>query len=101
MSITDQTISDFKWHFHSVRGFQAVPTQVTNGDGKKKFNYSAIKNQLNDQNWRNHFKTEVGLTPSPIVEENLCSWGAIDVDDYTVEGTVSYTHLTLPTIYSV
>ena len=42
MSITDQTITDFKYYFHSIRGYQAIPTQQTNGDGKRKFNYRAI-----------------------------------------------------------
>ena len=86
MSITDQTIADFKYYFHSIRGFQAIPTQQTNGNGKRKFNYRAIEHKLTDQDWRNHFKTEVGLTPSPIVEESQCDWGAIDIDEYTVEG---------------
>ena len=84
--ISDQTITDFKYYFHSVRGYQAVPTQQTNGNGKRKFIYRAIEHQLTEQDWRNHFKTEVGLTPSPIVEQSQCDWGAIDVDDYSVEG---------------
>ena len=41
---------------------------------------------ITDQDWRNHFKTEVGLTPSPIFEQSQCDWGAIDIDEYTVEG---------------
>ena len=86
MSISDQTITDFKYYFHSVKGFQAIPTQVTNGDGKRKFNYRAIEHNLTEQDWRNHFKTEVGLTPSPIYEQSQCYFGALDIDKYTVEG---------------
>ena len=84
MSINEQTITDFKYHFHSVRGFQAIPTQQTNGDGKRKFNYQAIKHTLKDQDWRNHFNTEVGLTPSPIFDQSQCNFGALDIDDYSV-----------------
>ena len=86
MSISDKTITDFKYHFHSVRGFTAIPTAETNGNGKRKFIYRAIEHQLTEQDWRNHFKTEVGLTPSPIFEQSQCNWGSLDIDEYTVDG---------------
>jgi len=86
MNVVEKTIEDFKYYFYAVKGFQAIPTKQKNGDGKVKFNYRAIERPLTDQDWRNHFKTVVGLTPSPIFDENLCNWGSLDIDEYSPEG---------------
>ena len=83
MRIDDETIEQFPALFKSVRGFNAMPLQNTkNGNGKVKFTYSAITGHIKLQNYRNHFQTASGLTPSPIVDQEYCWWGAIDVDDY-------------------
>jgi len=82
MNIADQTIKDFQHHFYSFRGFRAIPGNIIAENGKRKFSYSAFKNELTDREWNNHFKTAVGLTPSPIINGNQCTWGCIDDDKY-------------------
>ena len=58
----------------------------TNPNGKRVFTYSAITGGITNQNYRNHIQTEVGLTPSPLIDEDKCWWGALDIDTYNMEG---------------
>ena len=62
-----QVVADFKHHFYATRGYKAIPTSVVSDGGKRKFSYTAIDHGLTEQHWTNHFKTEIGLTPSPMV----------------------------------
>jgi hypothetical protein len=77
-----QVVADFKHHFYATRGYKAIPTSVVSDGGKRKFSYTAIDHGLTEQHWTNHFKTEIGLTPSPMVNGNECCWGGIDIDSY-------------------
>ena len=78
----ESIVEDFKFIFHAIKGYKAIPTKEVKENGKLKYNYFAISNNLVEQDYLDHFKTDKGLTPSPIYETNLCCWGAIDVDVY-------------------
>tara|TARA_R100001369_G_scaffold8823_1_gene21247 strand:- start:1811 stop:4030 length:2220 start_codon:yes stop_codon:yes gene_type:complete len=80
-----QSVNDFKHYFYSKRGFRAIPGSQINDNGKRKFSYTAIEHELSEQDYTNHFRTEIGLTPSPIINGNECCWGAIDIDSYGLE----------------
>ena len=82
MNLPEQTIKDFQHHFYSFKGFRAIPGNIIAENGKRKFSYSAFEKDLTKQEWNNHFKTAVGLTPSPIINGNQCTWGCIDDDKY-------------------
>lgn len=82
MNLPEQTIKDFQHHFYSFKGFRAIPGNIIAENGKRKFSYSAFEKDLTNQEWNNHFKTAVGLTPSPIINGNQCTWGCIDDDKY-------------------
>ena len=63
-------------------------------NGKQKGKAFIVRGQVTDELWSNHLEGKgPALGIIPITEDNSCRWGCID--------TVSYTHLTLPTIYSV
>ena len=79
----EQVVKDFKYYFHAVKGYKAIPTKKVDPDtGKLKYNYFAISNNLVEKDYLDHLQNNEGLTPSPIFETDLCCWGAIDVDVY-------------------
>ena len=82
MSVSQQVIDDFKWHFYATRGYKAIPGTKIKENGKREFSYTAIEHKLGVADYNNHLRTDIGLTPSPIINENECTWGAIDIDDY-------------------
>ena len=83
MPIQDETIQKFQDLFACTKGFQAVPlTNTPDENGKIKYKYTAFQGPIKTQHYRNHFNTAIGLTPSPIVDNEWCKWGAIDIDKY-------------------
>ena len=83
---TDEIANKLEHFFVAEKGFIATPTNRTKENGKREFVYSAIRGGVDNQSYRNHIKTEVGLTPSPLIDEDKCYWGAIDIDTYNMEG---------------
>jgi hypothetical protein len=83
---TDEIANKLEHFFVAEKGYSAVPTQIIQDNGKRKFTYTAIRGEINTQSYRNHIKTEVGLTPSPLIDHDKCYWGAIDIDTYNMEG---------------
>jgi len=84
---TEELANKLQHFFPSEKGYSAIPTEQTKPNGKRVFTYSAITGGITNQNYRNHIQTEVGLTPSPLIDEDKCWWGAIDIDTYNMEGT--------------
>ena len=84
---TEELANKLQHFFPSEKGYSAIPTEQTKPNGKRVFTYSAITGGITNQNYRNHILTEVGLTPSPLIDEDKCWWGAIDIDTYNMEGT--------------
>ena len=83
MPIQDETIQKFQDLFACTKGFQAVPlTNTPDENGKIRYKYTAFQGPIKTQHYRNHFNTAIGLTPSPIVDNEWCKWGAIDIDKY-------------------
>ena len=41
-----------------------------------------VKGPVNEDLWRKHLAGEIGIGIVPIMEDNNCTWGAVDVDDY-------------------
>lgn len=79
----EEAVKDFKFYFHAIKGYKAVPSKSVDPDtGKLKYNYFAISDNLVEQDYLDHLKKENGLTPSPIFDTDQCCWGAIDVDVY-------------------
>ena len=83
---TDEIANKLEHFLVAEKGFIATPTNRTKENGKREFVYSAIRGGVDNQSYRNHIKTEVGLTPSPLIDEDKCYWGAIDIDTYNMEG---------------
>jgi len=52
--------------------------------GKKNGVYRIIKNPPEAQHWIDHLNGKQGLGIIPIMDDNTCKWGAIDVDNYQV-----------------
>ncbi len=75
-------IKKFSDRFFATNGSKATPKSEQSATGKKKFDYSRLFKKLDYQNYSNHFKTETGLVPIPIVDKEYCYWGAIDIDVY-------------------
>ena len=72
--------------FVAEKGYSATPKNTKRADGKIEFIYRAKTSKISNQDYRNHIQTEVGLTPSPLIEEDKCYWGAIDIDTYNMDG---------------
>ena len=83
--ITEELAKQFDNHFYSAKGYLAKPTNQKGANGKVKFNYIAINEDVGLQHWINHFDSEVGLTPSPIFKKDQCYWGALDIDIYNLD----------------
>ena len=64
-------VKEFDNHFWSAKGYVAVPTSKKGANGKVKFTYRAIPGDIDKKHWENHFNTENGITPSPIVKSNM------------------------------
>ena len=82
---TDEIANKLEHFFLAEKGFSATPSD-NYVEGKRKFSYIAIRGGIDNQSYRNHIKTEVGLTPSPLIDDDKCYWGAIDIDTYDMEG---------------
>ena len=72
--------------FVAEKGYSATPKNTKRADGKIEFIYRAKTSKISNQDYRNHIQTEVGLTPSPLIEEDKCYWGALDIDTYNMDG---------------
>ena len=81
----ESVVKDFKWFFYAIKGYKAIPTKRVKSNGKKEYNYFAIKEDLVEQDYLNHLEKDQGLTPSPIYEVDQCCWGALDVDEYKID----------------
>ena len=78
----NQIVDNFYELFYAHNGSVATVSKEQPNPTKKKFVYSRLFGDLNKQNYSNHLKTEVGLVPIPIIDDEFCYWGAIDIDVY-------------------
>ena len=56
-----------------------------NANGKKTGVYKIIKKPPEVDHWKDHLSGKQGLGVIPIMDDNTCLWGAIDVDNYQVD----------------
>ena len=56
-----------------------------NTNGKKTGVYKIIKKPPEVTHWEDHLNGKQGLGVIPIMDDNTCLWGAIDVDNYQVD----------------
>jgi len=56
-----------------------------NGGVKKNGVYTVIKTPPNVDLWQKHLDGEKGIRIIPICDDNTASWGAIDIDNYSVD----------------
>ena len=69
--------------FHAHNGYTVkLNGQIRAKDKKIKKSYSRIFKKLTIDHYNNHYKTGIGLTPSQVVDKDLCYFGAIDIDTY-------------------
>jgi hypothetical protein len=55
-------------------------------DGKKKKGAAKVlQEQTTVEHWQEHLDGEVGLGIVPIMDDNHCWWGAVDIDDYSLD----------------
>ena len=85
MFSAESVAKDLKYYFHASKGYTAIPTKRVRSNGKKEYDYLAIKEDLAEQHYLNHLQKDQGLTPSPIYEVDQCCWGAVDVDIYNLD----------------
>ena len=85
MFSAESVAKDLKYYFHASKGYTAIPTKRVKSNGKKEYDYFAIKEDLVEQDYLNHLEKDQGLTPSPIYEVDQCCWGAVDVDIYNLD----------------
>ena len=85
MANLDKITDSFEYTFFAKEGFKAVPSNTFDNNGKKKvkFNYSALGRPINKKDYYYHLTTDIGLTPSPIINSSKCLWGAIDDDKHS------------------
>ena len=69
--------------FHAKNGYTVeLKDEVRATDNKKLKKYKRISKELTLQDYSNHYKTGLGLTPSPIVDDSFCYMGCLDIDAY-------------------
>jgi len=69
--------------FHAKNGYTVeLKDEVRATDNKKLKKYKRISKELTLQDYSNHYKTGLGLTPSPIVDDSWCYMGCLDIDAY-------------------
>lgn len=61
-----------------------VVSTTRDRDGKKQGTAKVIREPTTVDMWEEHLKGGTGLGIIPINSENLCRWGAIDIDQYDV-----------------
>jgi hypothetical protein len=59
-----------------------VPNSKVNGQGKVEGECRTEKKEVTKELWEEHIKGTVGLGIIPILDENKCKWGCIDIDVY-------------------
>lgn len=57
----------------------------SNGQVKQQGTYSVVRLPTTVEHWEDHLSGGTGLGIIPIRTDNTCYWGAIDIDDYTVD----------------
>tara|TARA_R100001369_G_scaffold22088_2_gene40290 strand:+ start:2771 stop:5029 length:2259 start_codon:yes stop_codon:yes gene_type:complete len=82
---TEDLANKLEYFFPCEKGYSANPTNEVKPSGKRVFTYYAIPHSISNQTYRNHINTVVGLTPSPLIENDKCCWGALDIDTYGME----------------
>ena len=83
MSLAKEFFSLFKGSDIAHGTFVVKSSRV--GDGKKQGTAKVIREPTTVEMWEEHLKGETGVGIIPINSENLCYWGAIDIDDYDVD----------------
>ena len=69
--------SDIAHGTYEVKGNRA-------NDGKKQGIAKVIKEPTRVEMWEEHLNGGIGLGIIPIKSDNMCQWGAIDIDQYDV-----------------
>ena len=54
-------------------------------DGKKTGVAKILRESTTIAHWEDHLQGKVGLGIIPITDDNVCHWGAIDIDSYTID----------------
>ena len=68
-----------------AHGEYTLPDNATEEDGKKKKGQArTIRKPPTDELWEFHLEGKKTLGIIPIRADNTCLWGAIDIDDYTL-----------------
>lgn len=70
----------FAGHENAHGEFRITDTSGIKAKGKAQ----TIKEPINVDHWISHLKGELGIGIIPITIKNTCTWGAIDIDDYSL-----------------
>jgi hypothetical protein len=62
-----------------------LPPRDRDGSSKEKGRYTTLWGAPAEDDFRKHLRGEVGLAIVPIRRDGSCFWGAIDVDDYSID----------------
>ena len=63
---------------------RSAPTNIYEGKKKKAKSWTEQR-ETTEEDWELHLTGKTGVGQSPILENNSCWWGAIDVDNYDID----------------
>ena len=69
------------------RAYGAVSLSGKDQNGKQKGKYRFVHEQRTSATYASHLNGEVSIGVVPINEDNVCVWGAIDIDQYPLDHT--------------
>ena len=58
MFSAESVAKDLKYYFHASKGYTAIPTKRVRSNGKKEYDYLAIKEDLVEQHYINHLQKD-------------------------------------------
>ena len=67
------------------KAYGAVDLTTKDANGKQKGNYKIVREPRTKATFKSHLKGEVSIGVVPINEDNVCVWGAIDIDQYPLD----------------
>ena len=67
------------------KAYGAVDLTTKDANGKQKGNYKIVREPRTKATFTSHLKGGVSIGVVPINEDNVCIWGAIDIDQYPLD----------------
>ena len=90
--MTSKDVKEFATLFSGLKkAYGSYSPEESNGVGKEKGRYRIISEDIDEDRllelWKEHLTGKNSLGIIPIQEDNTCTWGAIDIDQYPLNHT--------------